>query len=86
MVGQLCGREHVHVKLSDSLNDGNTINQHQCQVIVKDPEKPQDPAGIRTQDLLITVRHFYHRATGSLVAEECRMDVNILRIEFKPRQ
>ena len=35
----------VHVKLSKSLNDGKTrsINQHQCQVI-KDPEKPQDPA------------------------------------------
>ena len=30
----------------NSLNDGNTINQHQCQVIVKDPEKTQDPAGI----------------------------------------
>ena len=29
------------------------ISQRQCQVI-KDPEKTQDPAGIRTQDLLIT--------------------------------
>ena len=46
-----CG--YVHVNLSNDLNDGNTINQHQCQVI-KDPEKTQDPAGIRTQDLLIT--------------------------------
>ena len=45
-------RGYIHVvKLSDSVNDGNTINQHQCQVIVKDPEKT---AGIRTQDLLIT--------------------------------
>ena len=26
------------------------INQLQCQVIIKDPEKTQDPAGIRTQD------------------------------------
>ena len=24
---------HVHVKLSNSLNDGNTVNQHQCQCI-----------------------------------------------------
>ena len=31
----------THVK-SNSLNDGNTINQHQCPVII---EKPQDPAG-----------------------------------------
>ena len=30
------------------------INQLQCQVIIKDPEKTQDPAGIQTQDLLIT--------------------------------
>ena len=44
----------IYVKLSNSLNDGDTINQHQCQVIMKDPEKTQDPAGIRTQDLLIT--------------------------------
>ena len=43
----------VHVKLLKSLNDGKTVNQLQCQVI-KDPEKTQDPAGIRTQDLLIT--------------------------------
>ena len=28
--------------------------KHQCQVIMKDPEKTPDPAGIRTQDLLIT--------------------------------
>ena len=28
--------------------------KHQYQVIMKDPEKTQDPAGIRTQDLLIT--------------------------------
>ena len=30
---------NVHVKLSNSLNYENTINQRQCQVIVKDPEK-----------------------------------------------
>ena len=30
------------------------INQLQCQVVIEDPEKTQDPAGIRTQDLLIT--------------------------------
>ena len=30
------------------------INELQCQVIIKDPEKTQDPVGIRTQDLLIT--------------------------------
>ena len=34
----------------------------------------------------LLVRHSYHCATGSLVAEECRMDVNILRIEITPRQ
>ena len=28
----------IHVKLVKSLNDGNTVNQLQCQVI-KDPEK-----------------------------------------------
>ena len=28
----------IHVKLLNSQNDGNTVNQHQCQVI-KDPEK-----------------------------------------------
>ena len=31
------------------------INQLQCQVIIKDPEKTQDPAGIPTHDLLITL-------------------------------
>ena len=40
--------------ITNSLNDGNTINQHQCQVIMKDPQKTQDLAGIQTQDLLIT--------------------------------
>ena len=30
--------DSVHVKLLKSLNDGNTVNQLQCQVI-KDPEK-----------------------------------------------
>ena len=30
--------QNVHVKLLNSLNDGNTVNQLQCQVI-KDPEK-----------------------------------------------
>ena len=33
--------------------------KHQCQVIVKDPEKTQDPAGIWTQDLLITSQHVH---------------------------
>ena len=27
----------MHVQLSKNLNDGNTT-QHQCQVIIKDPE------------------------------------------------
>ena len=31
----------LHLKLSNSLNDGNTIYQLQCQVIIKDPEKTQ---------------------------------------------
>ena len=48
------------MKLSNSLNDGNTVNQRQCQVIIKDPEKTQDPAGIRTQDLLITSQTLLH--------------------------
>ena len=48
------GPLHIHVKLLNSLNDGNAINKHQCQVIIQDPEKTQDPARIRTQDLLIT--------------------------------
>ena len=49
------GRLHIHVKLLNSLNDGNAINRHQGQVIIQDLEKKnQDPAGIRTQDLLIT--------------------------------
>ena len=41
---QLC--MDIHVKLLNNLNDGNTVNQHQCQVIIKDPEKTQDPVGI----------------------------------------
>ena len=47
----------IHVKLLNSLNDGNTNNPHQCHVIVKDREKTQDPAGIRSQDLLITSQY-----------------------------
>ena len=35
------------------------INQRQCQIIIKDPEKTQDPAGIQTQDLLITTHELY---------------------------
>ena len=42
----LCG---VHVMLLNSLNDGNTINQHQSKSLLKILKKPQDPAGIRTQ-------------------------------------
>ena len=49
------GPLHIHVKLLNDLNHGNAINRHQCQVIIQDPEKKtQDPAGIPTQDLLIT--------------------------------
>ena len=47
------------------------INAKSLQIL----KKTQDSAGIRTQD-----RHSYHWATGSLVAEECRIDVNILRM------
>ena len=47
------------------------------------PEKTQDPAGIRTQALPITSQALL---PGSLVAEECRIDVDILRIEFNHRQ
>ena len=50
----------MHVRLTNGLNDGNTTNLHQCQVI-KDPEKIQDPAGIRTQDLLITSQTLMHK-------------------------
>ena len=64
---------YMHVKLSQTaymcVNDGDTINQHQCQVIIKDPEKKtQDPAGIGTQDLLITSRfcNDIHTLTGQV--------------------
>ena len=45
---------HIYVKLSNGLNDGNRVDQHQCEVI-KNPENTQDPAGIRTEEFLITL-------------------------------
>ena len=61
---------HIHnvrVKLSNSLNDGNTTNQHQCQVIIKDPEKTQDPAGMDlliTSQTLLPLSHWISRGRG----------------------
>ena len=40
--------------------------------------------GFEPRTFWLLVRHSYHWATGPLVAEECRIDVNILRIEFNP--
>ena len=48
-------KRHEYVKVPTSLNDGNTMYQLTSMPrYIKDPEKTQDPAGIRTQDLLIT--------------------------------
>ena len=79
--------QKIHIcKLLNGLNDGNTVNQLQCQVI-KDPEKKlRIQLGFEPRTFWLLVRHSYHWATGSLVAEECSIDVNILRIEFKPRK
>ena len=41
---------------------------------------------LESRTFWLLVRHSYHLATGSLVAEECRIGVNILRIKFTPRQ
>ena len=31
--------QHIHVKLSNGLNDGNTISQDLCQVIIRQVNK-----------------------------------------------
>lgn len=37
-------------KFINSLNDQNTINQHQCQVLTKDPEKKRIQLGFEPSD------------------------------------
>ena len=54
-----CRQVHVHVKLSNSLNDGNTVNQHQCQVIIKDPEKLWIQLGCEPRTLWLLHVHEY---------------------------
>ena len=70
----------LRVKFSNSLNDGTHINAKSLLKILK-------KLGIQLRfEHTTCIRHSHHWATGSLVAEECWMDVNILRIEFKHRQ
>ena len=60
--------------------------------LLKILEKFRIQLGFEPRTFWLLVRHSYHWATGSLVwcsnlaAKEGRIDVNILRIEFKPRQ
>ena len=55
----ICVYGSINVKLSNSLNDGNTVNQHQCQVIIKDPEKTSClPRGMDHSEHLLLQNEF----------------------------
>ena len=70
---------YVHVKLSNGQNDGNTVNAKSFLKILK--KLTQDPAGIRTQDLLITSQTLL--ATTELDLLWQRSVGWMLMIEFK---
>ena len=50
------------------------------KLLLKILKKLRIQLGFEPRTFWLVVRHSYHWATGSLVAEECRIDVNILRI------
>ena len=58
-----------------------------CWVVERSPLKNQDPTqqGFEPRTFWRLVRNSYHWAIGSLVAERCKIDSTILRLEFNPQ-
>ena len=82
-----CNTCRQDIKLSNSLIKWwkyYISTNFNAKSLLKILKKLRIQLGFEPRTFWLLVRHSYHWATGPLVAEECRINVNILRIEFNP--